>query len=273
MPITLVSAPVARAQPHGLTLEEFLTYGEPNRRYELVRGVPVEMPPPIELHQLIIAALMARFERAIAAHNLPYEAVPFGLQTEETTVRMPDLVVYQPTPGKTPLTGTEKGIVWLTLDVVVVVVEVVSTNWQDDYVVKRAEYARRGVREYVIVDAGKEQVVVHRQPVVVEGVYGEVVTYRRGEVLALEGLGGATFEVGAMLEETASELVRAELAQLQAEQSARLEAEDRAEAEHRAKLEAEARAEAERLARAQLEAELARLRAQRPSDPDTPPQS
>ncbi|MFQ3591034.1 MAG: Uma2 family endonuclease [Chloracidobacterium sp.] len=251
-----MSAPVVTAPPRRLTVEEFLTYGQDDdRRCELVRGIPVEMPPPSERHQLIITALLHLFNRAIAERGLLYEAVQLGLQTEVDTIRIPDVLVYQKLADASAGLDARSGIVWLAQDTAVVAVEVVSTNRRDDYVVKLEEYARRGLGEYVIVDVGKEQVVVHRRPVVEDGKYGEVRVYRRGEAFGLEGLGGATFEVEPLLGGgTASKLVRAEVERLWAEEAARLEAESRAEAERRAKLEAEARAEAERQAKLEAEA-------------------
>ncbi|QUW01944.1 Uma2 family endonuclease [Chloracidobacterium validum] len=299
-----MSAPVALAPPHRLTVEAFLDYGEPDRRYELVRGIPVEMPPPAERHQVIIAALFHLFCRAIAERGLPYEVLQLGLQTEVDTVRIPDGLVYRKADGRGGSDERRSGVVWLEEETVVVAVEVVSANRRDDYVVKLEEYARRGIGEYVIVDVKQGQVVVHRHPVVADGVYGEVRVYRRGEAFVLEGLGGAAFEVGPLLDgKTAGELAREDVERLRAEAAARrnaevraeaerqakLDAEARAEAERRAKLdaearaeaerqakeaerqarlEAEARAEAERQARAQLEAELARLRAQVQASPD-----
>lgn len=47
------------APPRLMTLEEFLDYGEPGVRYELVEGVPVETPQPNKRHQLMVLALAA----------------------------------------------------------------------------------------------------------------------------------------------------------------------------------------------------------------------
>ncbi|MDW8217537.1 MAG: ABC transporter permease subunit [Acidobacteriota bacterium] len=49
-----MSAPSTATPPRLMTFEEFLDYGEPGVRYELVDGVPVEMPQPNKRHQWIV---------------------------------------------------------------------------------------------------------------------------------------------------------------------------------------------------------------------------
>ncbi|MFQ3589105.1 MAG: Uma2 family endonuclease [Chloracidobacterium sp.] len=253
-----MSAPVVLAPPRRLTLEEFLAYGEPDRRYELVRGIPVEMPAPSKRHQAIVTALLTRFNWVIAERDLPYTATVLGVQTETDTVRIPDIVVCHKAVGDPRTPEAADGVVRLALAAAVLVVEVTSTNWRDDYEAKRTEYGRRGIGEYVIVDTRQDRVVVCRRPVVGEGRYAEVLTYGSGEVMSLEALGGVAIAVDGVLGgETADEVARAEVERLAAERSARLDAEARAAAEHQAKLDAETRAEAERQAKLDAEARAA----------------
>ncbi|QUW02796.1 Uma2 family endonuclease [Chloracidobacterium validum] len=252
-----MSAPVVLAPPRRLTLEEFLAYGEPDRRYELVRGIPVEMPAPSKRHQAIVTALLTRFNWVIAERDLPYTATVLGVQTETDTVRIPDIVVCHKAVGDPRTPEAADGVVRLALAAAVLVVEVTSTNWRDDYEAKRTEYGRRGIGEYVIVDTRQDRVVVCRRPVVGEGRYAEVLTYGSGEVMSLEALGGVAIAVDGVLGgETADEVARAEVERLAAERSARLDAEARAAAEHQAKLDAETRAAAERQAKLDAEARI-----------------
>ncbi|MGA9379049.1 MAG: Uma2 family endonuclease, partial [Phormidium sp.] len=68
------------------------------------------------------------------------------------------------------------------------VIEVVSTNWQDDYLLKLGEYEKLGILEYWIVDylglGGRRYIGNPKQPTIsvyqmVEGEY--MVTQFRGE--------------------------------------------------------------------------------------------
>ncbi|MDW8217141.1 MAG: Uma2 family endonuclease, partial [Acidobacteriota bacterium] len=162
-------------------------------------------------------------------------------------------------------------------------VEVASENWQDDYGKKRAEYARRGVPVYVVVDWRRRCLVVCREPEEATGRYQQEVTYREGEAVVLGELDGCVLAVSEVLGGAFGEdLLQEDIERLLAERAAREAAEARAkeaearaeaeraakEAERRAKLEAEARAEAERAAKEALLAELARLRAQLGSPPE-----
>ncbi len=284
-----MSTPLAAPPPRLLTVEEFLDYGEPGVRYELVEGIPVEMPPPKKLHQLIVLALAAYLTRAIGARRLPYVVTLLGLQTAPDTVRIPDLVVCRREDAAVGLDEEEAGLVRLGVPVALVA-EVASENWRDDYGKKREAYARRGVAEYVVADRRRRWLVVNREPDAEAGRYREETTYREGEIAVVKALGGCELPVREVLAGAfAEDLRREDVERLMAEQEAKQAAEARAkkaearadaerlarEAERQAKLEAEARAkeaearaEAERQAKAALQEELARLRAQleRPRD-------
>ncbi len=270
-----------------MTIEEFLVYAERDGFFELVRGVPVEVAPPGFKHQLIEQALLMSLMRAIAERNLPYIAMlETGVQTEPLTVRVPDLLVCRQQTAENKLAAyraTQQDDVLRLNDDVLLAIEVASKNWRQDYGVKRQEYARRGIGEYVIVDEKRKQVIVNRDPDAEQGKYREEKVYVPGTVFELAALEGYPLETSVVLTPIwTGEVIRQELARLEAEQQARLEAEARAkeaeaqakkaeaqaaaeqqarlEAEARAK-EAEARAAAEQQARAALLDELAQLRA------------
>ncbi len=241
-----------------MTIEEFLVYAERDGFFELVRGVPVEVAPPGFKHQLIEQALLMYLMRAIAERNLPYIAMlETGVQTEPLTVRVPDLLVCREQTAENKLAAyraTQQDDVLRLNDDVLLAIEVASKNWRQDYGVKRQEYARRGVGEYVIVDEKRKQVIVNRDPDVEQGKYREEKVYVPGTVFELAALEGYPLETSVVLTPIwTGEVIRQEIARLEAAQQARLEAEARAkETEVRAK-EAEAQATAEQQAR--LEAE------------------
>jgi Uma2 family endonuclease len=257
-----------------MTIEEFLVYAERDGFFELVRGVPVEVAPPGFKHQLIEQALLVYLMRAIAERNLPYIAMlETGVQTEPLTVRVPDLLVCREQTAESKLAAyraTQQDDVLRLNDDVLLAIEVASKNWRQDYGVKRQEYARRGIGEYVIVDEKRKQVIVNRDPDVEQGRYREEKVYVPGTVFELAALGGYPLETSVVLTPVwTSEVIRQEIARLEAEQQARLEAEAQVkEAEARAKeaeaqvKEAEAQAAAEQQARLEAEARAKEAEAQ-----------
>ncbi|MCS7080549.1 MAG: Uma2 family endonuclease [Chloracidobacterium sp.] len=256
-----MSTPLTATPPRLMTFEEFLDYGEPDVRYELIEGVPVEMPQPNKAHQLIVLALAAYLTRAISEKRLPYVVTLLGVQIDEYMALIPDLVVCRREDAALGADEEEAGVLRVGVSVVLVV-EVASENWRDDYGKKREAYARRGVEVYVVVDRRRRCIVGYGQPDVATGRYLEERTYIEGEVVELEALGGCRLPVSEVLAGVfAEDLQRAELERLLAEQAAKeaaearlKEAEARAEAERQAKFEAEARAEAERQAKLEAEA-------------------
>ncbi len=234
-----------------MTIEEFLAYAERDGFFELVRGVPVEVAPPGFKHQLIEQALLMYLMRAIAERNLPYIAMlETGVQTEPLTVRVPDLLVCRQQTAESKLAAyraTQQDDVLRLNDDVLLAIEIASKNWRQDYGVKRQEYARRGIGEYVIVDEKRKQVIVNRDPDVEQGKYREEKVYVPGTVFELAALEGYPLETSVVLTPIwTGEVIRQEIARLEAEQQARLEAEARAkEAEAQAAAEQQARLEAE----------------------------
>ncbi|MCS7081181.1 MAG: Uma2 family endonuclease, partial [Chloracidobacterium sp.] len=192
-----MSTPLTATPPRLMTFEEFLDYGEPGVRYELVDGVPVEMPQPNKRHQWIVLSLAVRLMRWISERRLPYAVTQLGLQISEYLARIPDLVVCRREDAAVK-EEEEAGVVRLGVPVVLVV-EVASENWRDDYGKKREEYARRGVPVYVVVDWRRRCVVVCREPEEATGRYQQEVTYREGEEVVLEALGGCVLAVSEVL--------------------------------------------------------------------------
>ncbi|MEG4304512.1 Uma2 family endonuclease [Microcoleus sp. D3_18a_C4] len=148
-----------------LTFEEYLNYqGESGVCYELYRGNLIEMPTPTAIHIKICEFLVYQFRRFFAAHNLPIVAiVTAAVRTEENSCRVPDVVICTQSlweqvgaqPGSAVLEFEEKPLL---------VIEVTSQNWRDDYIRKRAEYDLIDIPEYWIVDPNLLKIRVCSRP-------------------------------------------------------------------------------------------------------------
>lgn len=148
-----------------LTFKEYLDYqGESGVCYELYRGHLIEMPTPTAIHIKICEFLVYQFRRFFATHNLPLVAVvTTAVRTEENSSRIPDVVICTQSlweqvcaqPGSAVLDFEEKPLL---------VIEVTSQNWRDDYIRKRAEYDFIDIPEYWIVDANQPKIRVCSRP-------------------------------------------------------------------------------------------------------------
>ncbi|MEG4805287.1 Uma2 family endonuclease [Microcoleus sp. ARI1-B5] len=148
-----------------LTFEEYLNYqGESGVCYELYRGNLIEMPTPTAIHIKICEFLVYQFRRFFAAYNLPLVAVvTTAVRTEENSARVPDVVICTQSlweqvcaqPGSAVLDFEEKPLL---------VIEVTSQNWRDDYIRKRAEYDLIDILEYWIVDPNLLKIRVCSRP-------------------------------------------------------------------------------------------------------------
>ena len=136
-----------------MSFEDFLEwYPDDGRRYELIEGVVVEMLPTGP-HEDIAGFLNAEFNFEIRRNNSPY-SIPRSCLVKphaEGSGYVPDVVILnRELLQQEPL--------WPTASVIQpgktapLVVEVVSTNWRDDYGRKLVEYEAMGIAEYWLVD-------------------------------------------------------------------------------------------------------------------------
>ncbi|MEG4516543.1 MULTISPECIES: Uma2 family endonuclease [unclassified Microcoleus] len=144
-----------------LTFEEYRIYqGESDVKYELYKGKLIPMPTATVLHIKICEYLVYQLQRYLAEHNLDLVVkTGLGVRTDEDKSRIPDVVVCTQSlleqaaarPGAGILDFDEKPLL---------VVEVVSENRREDYVIKRGEYELANVPEYCIVDPkiGKQKI-------------------------------------------------------------------------------------------------------------------
>lgn len=153
-----------------LTVDEFInSYGD-NEHYELIDGELIDMEPTGPHEQ--VAAFIGRklnveIDRLELPYFIPYRCLIKVLGTQ--TAFRPDVIVLdRPSLANEPLWKTEPVV---TLgNSIKLVVEVVSTNWQNDYARKVEDYALLGVSEYWIVDylgiGGREYLGKPKQPTI-----------------------------------------------------------------------------------------------------------
>ena len=181
-----------------ITFEEFLEwYPDGKRGFELRDGVILETNPDGE-HEEVTGFLIRKINVEIDRLNLPYvtPSTYFLRPPETTTGYQPDIIVLdKPALISEPL--WKKSSVISQGSSVKLVVEVVSTNWQDDYLVKVAEYERWGIPEYWVVDnaalGGRRFIGNPKQPTVsiyqlVDGEY-QVSQFREGDRIISSAFG------------------------------------------------------------------------------------
>jgi Uma2 family endonuclease len=139
-----------------ITAEEFRAwYPNDGKRYELIKGEIREVRP-VGPHEEVAGFMTAQFWGAISAGKLPYIlprtcAIEPAITTGESDSYSPDVVVLNIEKlDDEPLWKSESTI--KQGESVVLVVEVVSTNWQDDYLTKLRDYEMMGIAEYWLVD-------------------------------------------------------------------------------------------------------------------------
>lgn len=153
-----------------LTATEFITrYGD-NDRYELIDGELIEMEPTGPHEQ--VAAFVARklnveIDRQDATDFIPHRCLIRLLGTE--TAFRPDVIVFDRSQLSNEPLWQQEPVITLGSSIKLVV-EVVSTNWQNDYARKAEDYALLGIPEYWIVDylgiGGREYIGKPKQPTI-----------------------------------------------------------------------------------------------------------
>jgi Uma2 family endonuclease len=144
---------MVQLRPTTLSLEDFLTQYADDPRYELIDGELRDLEPtgPHEsVAGKVAGYLFAEILRRGEDWTIPKNCLIQPPAREATALR-PDVVVLdQAALAAEPLWEREPIIT--SGNPIIMVVEVVSTNWQDDYARKVEEYALLGIDEYWIVD-------------------------------------------------------------------------------------------------------------------------
>ncbi|MBW4596147.1 MAG: Uma2 family endonuclease [Brasilonema angustatum HA4187-MV1] len=144
---------------------------EPDGHYELHGGVIVKMPQPLGGHEEITGFLSIQLGVQCYQLGLPYLIPKTALvkPLESESAYSPNVVLI----NRENLINEE---LWKHESTVTqaasipLVVEVVSTNWRDDYLKKYADYEEMGIPEYWIVDyaanGGREFIGKPKQPTI-----------------------------------------------------------------------------------------------------------
>lgn len=176
-----------------LSFDEFIDWYPENseNRYELRRGMVLEMPKPRGKHSRLAGDLAFDLGTAIRQANqsyfIPKECV---VKLANDTGYEPDIIVLDETAIVEEQRWERESIITLSKSIKLVV-EVVSTNWRDDYLVKLADYEAFGIQEYWIADylgiGGRRYIGSAKQPTftvctLVDGEY-ELQHFRRNDLI------------------------------------------------------------------------------------------
>ena len=182
------------AESKTISFDDFITW-LPARsafRYELRDGEILEMPKPPGKHSEIAGDISGKLYLEITRLGLPY------LIPRESIVKSidcksgyePDVIVLdREALAQEPRWETESIIIQGSS--VKLAIEVVSTNWQDDYAIKQIAYQALGIQEYWIVDylglGGRNFIGYPKQPTIsiyylVDGEY-DLHQFRSGEMI------------------------------------------------------------------------------------------
>ncbi|NJM23250.1 MAG: Uma2 family endonuclease [Richelia sp. RM1_1_1] len=136
-----------------ITVEEFLTTKPEKGRYELHNGAVVEMAQPIGEHEEVTGFLTAPIVLEYTRLKLPYFIPKTALvqSASSESAYSPDLLVLNKPALKSEELWKKYSTVQLGASIPLII-EVVSTNWRDDYYRKLGEYEEIGIPEYWIVD-------------------------------------------------------------------------------------------------------------------------
>ena len=196
-----------------LTFEEFVAQYGDDTRYELMDGELVDMEPTGP-HEQVTGFVNLQLNLAIAQLKQPY-FIPMRCLIKPLgpiSAFKPDVVVLDRSALQAEPLWQSEPIITLGTSAKLVV-EVVSTNWQNDYARKFDDYQAMGIPEYWIVDylglGGTYFIGSPKQPTIticnLKGNCYEMKQFRQGDALvssifpALSLLAEQIFEAGSLV--------------------------------------------------------------------------
>ncbi len=140
--------------PKLVTFEQFIEWYPSNgARYELHKGVIVEMPPPTGEHENVVGFLAAQITFQFLQMGLPFRIPKTAfvkIQSNNSTYSPDILLLNHDNLVNEPLWSKQSTVIQAAS--IPLAVEVVSSNWRDDYYDKFRDYEQMGIPEYWIVD-------------------------------------------------------------------------------------------------------------------------
>lgn len=171
------------SEQHRFTLDDVLRMQEAgildeDARVELIDGVLVEMASEGALHAWLKLQISKRF--SALAEDAAEVVVDTTLRLAPTYAPDPDLYVYDAALPFTGVNGANVGLV----------VEIAQSTVTKDLTLKADLYAQHGVRDYWVVDANTDTVIVHRG--LAGGIYRDVTHHSARDTVTALVLPGLT---------------------------------------------------------------------------------
>ena len=145
---------MVQAVPQLMTLDAFLDwYPDGYGRYELWNGVVIEMQPTGTHEQVggfLGVKLGVEIDRLALPYIIPRQAIVKPIDTDKSGY-IPDVVILDQLALNQELLWKKRSTITQGKSARVVI-EVVSSNWRDDYGHKFIDYEALGIPEYWIVD-------------------------------------------------------------------------------------------------------------------------
>ena len=139
-----------------LSFQEFLNWDDDSgRSFELVNGVAMPLSEPTAKHEDVVDGLCRLLVDHCQSLNLPYvprQSKQVRLNAppgESESSRKADIVVFAKEEWVRMRQSSASAAAYIAPPLAI---EVVSTNWRDDYRIKLNEYETLGILEYWIVD-------------------------------------------------------------------------------------------------------------------------
>jgi Uncharacterized protein conserved in cyanobacteria len=183
---------MTQALPKLVNFEEFVEWLPENSavRYELHNRKIIEIIQPVGEHQEVTGFLTVEIAVQIKRLGLPYGIPNQAIvrPPEKDSGYFPDVLVLNRANLVNETLWQKQSVLSLGASIPLVI-EVVSTNWRDDYYLKYADYEEMGIPEYWIVDyaalGGRNFIGNPKQPTIsvcnlVDGEY-QVLKFREND--------------------------------------------------------------------------------------------